>query len=261
MKKTAFLTEPRKHKALKFVLENFISTLPKEWSFQINHGTKNIDYIKKIIDNSEIISKANSENRIILYNLKVEGLTHKDESSLSCSTNFWNNIDGDLLLKFECDTMLCPNSKHKISDFEKFDFIGGYWGTQLYNPIDSPYPKLKPGGDYHAPYRGPQVLPMNGALSIRKKQTMIDIVKNEFDSYITSGKPYEDDYFFSEFVNKPTTREVISFSIDNGYISPLNGEAPFGVHKPWSNKGGAYENIKNTCKDIETLKSLQQIEN
>ena len=47
MKKTAFITEPRKHKALKFVLENFISTLPKEWSFQINHGTKNIDYIKK----------------------------------------------------------------------------------------------------------------------------------------------------------------------------------------------------------------------
>ena len=53
MKKTAFLSEPRKHKALKFVLENFISILPEEWDIQINHGTKNIDYIKKIVDESE----------------------------------------------------------------------------------------------------------------------------------------------------------------------------------------------------------------
>ena len=37
MKKVAYITEPRKHKALKFVLENFLSILPKEWKFQINH--------------------------------------------------------------------------------------------------------------------------------------------------------------------------------------------------------------------------------
>ena len=46
MKKIAFLTEPRKHKALKIVLENFISILPKEWDIQINHGSNNIDYLK-----------------------------------------------------------------------------------------------------------------------------------------------------------------------------------------------------------------------
>ena len=60
MKKVAFLTEPRKHKALKFVLENFLSILPDEWYVQINHGTHNIDYIKNAVDESEIISNADS---------------------------------------------------------------------------------------------------------------------------------------------------------------------------------------------------------
>lgn len=261
MKKLAFITEPRKHKALKFVLENFLSILPEEWKVQINHGTGNIDYINSIIDSSKIISNAKQKNRLSLYNLKVENLTHKDESNLLRTKDFWDNINGDLLLKFECDTMLCPNSKHKISDFEKFKYIGGYWGVQLYYPLDDPYPTLKPGGAYHDTYKGPQVLPMNGALSLRNKKTMIDLVNNHFDDYLASGKPYSEDYFFSEYIQKPTTREVISFSIDNGYISPLNNEAPFGIHKPWSNKGGAYENIKKICKNVEILESLQQIEN
>ena len=51
MKKTAFITEPRKHKALKFVLENFLSILPEEWNIQINHSTENINYIKQVINN------------------------------------------------------------------------------------------------------------------------------------------------------------------------------------------------------------------
>ena len=38
MKKLAFISEPRKHKALKFVLENFLTILPKDWNIQINHG-------------------------------------------------------------------------------------------------------------------------------------------------------------------------------------------------------------------------------
>ena len=54
MKKTAFLSEPRKHKALKFVLENFLSILPEEWYIQINYGTHNLDYIKSMITLGDI---------------------------------------------------------------------------------------------------------------------------------------------------------------------------------------------------------------
>ena len=60
MKKLAFISEPRKHKALKFVLENFLTILPKDWNIQINHGLNNLEYIKEIINSSKIISNANS---------------------------------------------------------------------------------------------------------------------------------------------------------------------------------------------------------
>lgn len=248
MKKVAYITEPRKHKALKFVLENFLSILPEEWKFQINHGTENLDYIKRIIDSSSIIADVYSKNRLGLYNLNVKNLDHEDESYLSKSEKFWDSIDGDLLLKFECDTMLCPNSEYKISQFEKYDFIGGYWGTQSY-PLDEPYPKSKP---------------MNGGLSLRNKNMMIYLIKNYLDEYIASGKTYSDDYFFSEYIEKPITRDVITFSIDNGYISPLDMKAPFGLHKPWGTTpskghGVAYQDIKKVCPEVEELKSLQEV--
>ncbi len=259
MRKIAFITEPRKHKALKFVLENFSSLLPNEWKIQINHGTENIDYIKSIIDNSSVLSNIDSENRLILHNLNVKNLKHEEESALSKSEEFWNSIDGDLLLKFECDTMLCPNSEYKLSQFEVYDFIGGYWGTQLY-PLDEPYPKYKP----NSPIKD-EVLPMNGALSLRKKEVMIDIIRNHLNEYQSSGKTYADDYFFSEYIDNPITKDVLTFSIDNGYIEPLNMKAPFGVHKPWGTTpakghGRAYEKIKEVCPEVEILKSLQSIE-
>jgi hypothetical protein len=100
---------------------------------------------------------------------------------------------------------------------------------------------------------------MNGALSIRNKEVMLDLVKNHFDKYLADGKPYSEDYFFSEYVTKPTTRDVITFGIDNGYISPLDMKAPFGIHKPWANKGGAWENIKQVCEGVEELERLNGI--
>ena len=249
MKKVAYITEPRKHKALKFVLENFLSILPKEWKFQINHGTENLDYIKRIIDSSSIIADVYSKNRLGLYNLNVKNLDHEGESYLSKSEKFWDNIEGDLLLKFECDTMLCPSSEYKISQFEKYDFIGGYWGTESY-PLDEPYPRSKP---------------MNGGLSLRNKNMMIYLIKNYLDEYTASGKTYSDDYFFSEYIEKPITRDVITFSIDNGYISPLDMKAPFGLHKPWGTTpskghGRGYDKIKEVCPEVEILKSLQGVE-
>ena len=42
---------------------------------------------------------------------------------------------------------------------------------------------------------------------------------------------------------------------------PINDKAPFGLHKPWVNKGNAYSAIKEICPEVTILESLQQIEN
>ena len=46
---TAIIVEPRKHKALPFVLQNFTENLNEDWNFIIYHGTENKSMVKSII--------------------------------------------------------------------------------------------------------------------------------------------------------------------------------------------------------------------
>ena len=48
-KYTAVIIEPRKHKALEFVLRNFIENLSDEWKILIFHGRQNKEFIQEII--------------------------------------------------------------------------------------------------------------------------------------------------------------------------------------------------------------------
>ena len=49
-KRTAIIVEPRKHKALSFVLENFTSNLDETWDIVILHGTQNKSFVEKIVN-------------------------------------------------------------------------------------------------------------------------------------------------------------------------------------------------------------------
>ena len=77
-KYTAVIVEPRKHKALSFVLENFLTNLSEEWDIIIMHGNKNEDYVDDIIENG----LSSFENRISKVNLNVDNLTIDDYNKL-----------------------------------------------------------------------------------------------------------------------------------------------------------------------------------
>ncbi len=58
--------------------------------------------------------------------------------------------------------------------------------------------------------------------------------------------------------DKPNYEGVVSVSIDNGYMYPINNKAPFGLHKPWGEgkskgHGKYYDDIKKVCEDVEKL--------
>ena len=94
---------------------------------------------------------------------------------------------------------------------------------------------------------------------------MLDIIKNQLKPYLERGGNPCEDYFVSELLNnKPTVREVLNFSIDCGYMYPLNSKAPFGVHKPWGTPpkrghGKHYNAIKMVCPEVEELENLQEV--
>ena len=241
MSKVAVIVETRKHKALPFVLNNVMSILPNNWSLQIFHGNDNLDFISDIINNDIILKN----KEVFLNDLGINSITQEDSSlEIMLTEDFWNKVVGETVLYFECDSMLCPNSEYKIEDFEHFDYIGGYWGNVL-DPLEFEYSKV-----------------MNGGLSLRKKSFMLDIITNELQPYLDRGGNPCEDYFVTDRIrNKPKVKDVLSFSIDNGYMYPLNGKAPFGLHKPWGvnpakGHGKYYSEIKKVCENVEELERL-----
>ena len=214
-----------------------MSILPKDYSLQVFHGNNNTDYVK------ETTSKLECE--VFLTNLRIDEISADDSSlEIMLTKKFWEEVKGETVLYFECDTMLCPNSDNKIEDFEHFDYIGGYWGNPL-GTMSNKYDRV-----------------MNGGLSLRKKSFMLDIIENKLQDYLNDGGNPCEDYFVSEMTKvRPTYEEVLSFSIDNGYMYPINDKAPFGLHKPWGGvpskgHGKYYNEIKKVCEGVEELESL-----
>ena len=243
MSKVAVIVDTRKHKAFPFVLSNVMSILPDEWKLQIFHGSDNYDYINDIMLGDDFLSGV--KNKTTFTNLNIESISADDSSlEIMLTEDFWNQVVGETVLYFECDSMLCPNSEYKVEDFEHFDYIGGYWGNTL-GTLDSKYERV-----------------MNGGVSIRKKSFMLDIIKNELQPYLDRGGNPCEDYFVTDRIRTiPTFREVLTFSIDCGYMYPLNNKAPFGVHKPWGvspskGHGRYYNEIKRVCYEVEQLEKL-----
>ena len=243
MEKVAVIVETREHDALPFVLNNVMSILPEDYSLQIFHGTSNYDYVCDSVENNMMLL----DKKVKFTNLGIDSIS-ADASSLEImlTEDFWNQVIAETVLYFECDSMLCPNSEYKVEDFEHFDYIGGWWGKSFHpNAVDESYDRV-----------------MNGGISLRKKSFMLDIIKNELKPYLQRGGNPCEDYFVSDRIRiKPTVKDVLNFSIDNGYMYPLNDKAPFGLHKPWGvnpakGHGRYYEDIIRVCEQVKELERL-----
>tara|TARA_Y100001973_G_C5198542_1_gene335968 strand:- start:1418 stop:2176 length:759 start_codon:yes stop_codon:yes gene_type:complete len=246
MKKVALIVETRKHKALPFVLNNVMSILPNDWGLQIFHGNNNLEYLNDLINNDIILKNKD----IFLNELEIDSITADDSSlEIMLKSEFWDKVVSETVLYFECDTILCSKSKHKVSEFEKFDYIGGWWGQPFSeSSLNETYDRV-----------------MNGGLSIRKKSWMIDIIDKNLEIYLKRGGNSCEDYFVSySLVEKPLVKEVLSFSIDGGYMYPLFDEPPFGLHKPWGVKGKEYsgmyyEKIRQVVEEVDILRRLHDV--
>lgn len=219
---TAIIVEPREHKALHFVLENFVENLSNNWNIIIFHGNKNLNYINNIIRSSRILT--NNLNRIKLISLNVDNLTIKEYNNLLISKDFYKNIPTEIFLIFQTDSIICESNKSLINSYMSYDYVGAPWKDQNIG---------------------------NGGLSLRKKSKMLEIINN-----CPYSNENEDIYFSracpSVKKNIPTFDIAKHFSIETVY-----DDLSFGVHKPWKyiNK----EDLKkknNFCKGLDILTEL-----
>jgi hypothetical protein len=107
-------------------------------------------------------------------------------------------VEGEKILMFQMDSLLL---RYGIDGFLKYDYIG------------APWTKPKEGS-----FIG------NGGLSIRTKQKMIDIVKNN-NTYLPE---WEDIYFVKHLKdNLPTIDVAMRFSVEDIFYPK-----PIGLHNP-----------------------------
>ena len=198
-KYTAVIVEPRKHKALQFVVTNFLENLSDDWNIMIFHGTTNEQYVNDILQTL-------SSNRITTIKLPYANIPVKQYSLLLTSAAFYEAIPTEVILIFQTDTLIFSKNKHKINDFLQYDYVGAPWPPG-YTPI----------GEVG-----------NGGLSLRKKSKMLHIINT-----VPYRDEPEDNYFSRQKLYTPTGYEARNFSVEMVFHA-----TSFGCHKPFNRSYG-----------------------
>jgi hypothetical protein len=200
MSYTAVIVEPRKHKALRFVVKNALENLSTEWNIILFHGIDNKQYVTDICASLPIYN-----NRLQMINLNITNLTIPEYSRLLVSKEFYMKIPTEIFLIFQTDSLIFAKHKHLVNNFLRYEYVGAPWSNALRN-------------NTHVG---------NGGFSLRRKSAMLRVI----DTVVYRGEP-EDVYFScSGKLNVPTMDEAKMFSTESIY-SPVS----FGCHKPWYHK-------------------------
>jgi len=140
----AVLIEYRCFPHVELLIRNAIIKLGSNWSYTIVCGNLNYEFMKKIC---EKIS-----NNIKIIKTNFDNLTQNDYSLFLADTKFWNLLNGKKILIYQEDSFIFKNN---IQEFIEWDYIGAPWPK---NTNDTPN------------------CVGNGGVSLRTKQTMIDII-------------------------------------------------------------------------------------
>jgi hypothetical protein len=219
--RTAIIVEPRKHRALSFVLRNILENLDDTWKIQIYHGTKNQNFVEEIIA-GELFPYT---SRISLVNLNLENLGSAEEySRLLMSSEFISRIPTELFLIFQTDSMINSRYKDLIHTFLGYDYVGAPWKSGLVG---------------------------NGGFSFRRRSKMLECIK--------SGVSYNhEDMYYSNPANnlhKPSAELAALFSIETVYSKVF-----FGVHNAWKyHTPEIVKEMCSNCPGLSMLIQLQSV--
>jgi hypothetical protein len=232
-KYTAIIVEPRKHKALSFVLNNILECLSQEWKIVFFHGINNVEYSKNIVDTLNAVFN----NRIQLVSLDVDNLNQKTYSQLLATKSIiYDYIDSEYFLVFQTDSMIFKKNAHLMNEFvnSNYDYIGAPWLVCEYIPTKE--------RDFIG----------NGGFSLRRTNKMLKII--EHHKWDENHEWHEDLFFSKKYPNieviKPDYETAKQFCVDEIY-SPIT----MACHRPWTHSH--FSLLSKEYPECETLKSLQ----
>ena len=125
MKYTAVIIEPRKHKAIEFVLQNALVCLNDDWKIIFFHGNNNIEYVTNI-------TKKFASDRIQLIHLPINNLLLTEYSCLFSKNSIIYDYLTEIFIVFQTDSMMFLKNKHLLEKFLDYDYVGAPWQMNGY---------------------------------------------------------------------------------------------------------------------------------
>lgn len=197
----AVIVEPRKHPALRMVLQNFRKFLPIEsWPILLIHGTQNEEWSKRQI---------NEIPNVNLKNCNCANLAPSAYSHYLTTLSFWEELPFEKVLIFQTDTLMLRSG---IQAFLAFDYVGAPWSWTR-----------RVG---------------NGGLSLRSKKSMITAIKENVGPRLRKRHP-EDLFFSNFFYRNPKRFKLASFETAKSFsVESVFHPNPLAIHKCWKHMRG-----------------------
>jgi len=238
-KYTAVIIEPRKHKALEFVLNNMLECLPIEWKIIFFHGNDNTNYSTNIVNKLNKLNKLNElyDNRIQLIKLDVENLNQKTYSELlATKKTIYDYIDTEYFLVFQTDSMIFKSNIYLLDTFlnNNYDYIGAPW-------LICEYPPTK-----QRDFIG------NGGFSLRKTSTMLKIIEN--NKWDENNEWQEDLFFTKKYEDIPTIKPTYTLAT-MFCVDEIFNPTTMACHRPW-----CHSHFNQLCEIYPECKQLYELQ-
>jgi hypothetical protein len=182
------------------VVLNVIRHLPPSWPIQIFHGKENEHFIR----NSTLASLIKTGK--VFLTLLNKTIDRGGINQLLTTPAFWKRVRGEKILFFQVDSAMCSNSRHKITDFLQYDYIGAPWDTSWFF-YDSHY------------------LVGNGGFSLRTRSKTLALL-----ALIPYDQNLPEDVFYAQNMHLvkgliPSIEIAKTFAVESVYY-----DRPLGVH-------------------------------
>lgn len=203
---------------------NVLLHIPADWKVQVVAPSQHWSFY-----NSSSLSSMISSGRVFLTPLdfpRVDFTGSEYINLLLTSASFWHQVQGEKILYFQIDSVICSSSSYKLADFLEYDFIGAPW----------------PDGGC-----------CNGGFSLRSRTKMLQLFESDGPRY-RLHETNEDVWLYRHLprFNGRIAPNAIAqkFSVESIYHP-----RPFAVHKPNFERLGS-ANMKRLCDDCPEVRAI-----
>jgi hypothetical protein len=220
----ALIVDDRASQEIVNAVINILKHIPADWKVQIITLVQHLSFY-----NTSSLSPLINNARVFITPLdfpRVDFTGSEFINLILTSASFWHQVQGEKILYFQIDSVICSNSSYKLTDFLEYDFIGAPW---------------------------PDGRCCNGGFSLRSRKKMLQLFESGGARY-RLHETNEDVWLYRNlprFNGRIAPNDIAKkFSVESIYHPH-----PFAVHKPHFKRLGSV-NMKLLCNDCPEVRTI-----